>query len=455
MAPQAANKPNILFFHVDNVSVGDFGCYGGAYPIGAKTPNVDRFARECLLLTNYNVEAQCTPSRAALMTGRHPVRTGCITALPGSGLVAWEVTIADKLKALGYSNAIFGKWHCGEDVGRLPTDKGFDYWYGPPGTWDVAAWPGDKWFKEESFEPDFMLESKGKGEKRRVKVIDEEVRRNVDLELLEKAKTWMGDSKNRGQPFFIYFNHSCVHFPVLPRAEYQNSSNGGAVADCIQMIDGDFKVLLDRLDELGLRENTIVIFAGDNGRDTSFHAPGNRGAQGPWQGGYFSTFEGNNRTAGMIRWPGKIAPRTSDEMMHITDWFPTLLNMLGSKASVPTDRVIDGCDQSAFITGKQEHSNRNYFPMFFDHLHVGMRYKNFKVLTHKIEHGLAPIQQLAIPHVQNLTTNPDENTPMNYELVHSWVLYKVFGPKTKELQESLKKDSVPFGAPLDFNPYAK
>jgi len=106
-------KPNILFFHVDNISVGDFGCYGGAYPIGAKTPNVDQFASESLLLTNYNVEAQCTPSRAALMTGRHPIRTGCITALPGAGLVAWEVTIADKLKALGYSNAICGK--CNRD----------------------------------------------------------------------------------------------------------------------------------------------------------------------------------------------------------------------------------------------------------------------------------------------------------------------------------------------------
>jgi arylsulfatase A-like enzyme len=203
----------------------------------------------------------------------------------------------------------------------------------------------------------------------------------------------------------------------------------------------------------GLRDNTIVIFAGDNGRDTSFHAPNNRSAPGPWRGGYFSTYEGNNRTAGIIRWPGEIEPRKSDEMMHITDWFPTLLNMIGHQGSVPTDRVIDGCDQSAFITAKQEHSNRDYFPMFFDHLHVGMRYKNFKVLTHKIEDGAAPIQQLAIPHIYNLTVNPDEDTPYNYELAHSWVLYKVFGPKTMELKASLKKDSVPFGAPLDFNPY--
>jgi arylsulfatase len=289
-----------------------------------------------------------------------------------------------------------------------------------------------------------------------VKVLDKEVRRNIDLEFLEKAGRWMEDSKAKNKPFFIYFNHSNMHFPVLPRTEYQHSSMGGAVADCIQMIDGDFKVLLDKLDVLGLRENTIVVFAGDNGRDTTFHAPNNRGAAGPWRGGYFSTREGNNRTPAIVRWPGKIQPRVSDEMMHITDWFPTLLNMIGHQDKVPTDRVLDGVDQSAFVLGKQEHSNRDSFMMFFDTVHVGMRFKNFKVLTHQVEDGFAPVQKLAIPHVYNLTVNPDEDTPMNYEQGgHSWVLYKLFMPKTRELQESLKKDSVPFGAPLDFDPYKK
>ncbi|MES0343432.1 MAG: sulfatase-like hydrolase/transferase, partial [Anaerolineales bacterium] len=390
-----------------------------------------------------------------LMTGRHSVRTGCITALPGSGLVAWEQTIADQLKELGYNNAIYGKWHCGEEKGRYPTDKGFDYWYGLNGTWDVALWPQDKWFKQENFEPEHILESKSKGDLQEIKIIDAEVRRNIDLEFLEKANRWMEDSVKKDEPFFIYFNHSNIHFPTLPREEYQDSSNGGVVADCLQMIDGDFKILLDKIDEFGIKENTIVIFAGDNGRDTSFHAPNNRSASGPWRGGYFSTYEGNNRTAGMIRWPDKIKPRKSDEMMHVVDWFPTLLSLIDQGDSIPTDRVMDGCDQSDFITGEQEHSNRNYFHMFFDQLHVGMRYKNFKVLTHKIEDGAAPIQQLAIPHVYNLTVNPDEDAPYNYEAAHTWVLYKVFMPKTMELQESLKKDSVPFGAPLDFNPYDK
>ena len=450
-----SNRPNILVFHVDNTGVGDWGAYGGAYPLGAKTPNVDRFANEALVLQGYAPEAQCTPTRSALMTGRHAIRTGCITAIGHAGLVTWEVTIADKLKELGYSNACLGKWHCGETPGRLPTDNGFDYWYGPPQSWDNAMWPDDKWFKDEGLEPAYIMESKAKGDLRNIKVLDQDVRRDIDIELMDKACHWMEDAKAKDQPFFLYFNHSNIHFPVLPRAEYKGSSNGGPIADCIQMIDGDFQVLLDKIDALGQRDNTIVIFAGDNGRDDSFHAPGNRGSGGPWRGGYFSTYEGNNHTAGIVRWPEKIKPGKSDEMMHVTDWFPTLLTLIGHPEKVPTDRVIDGIDQAAFVTGQQEKSNRIKFPMYFDSLHVGWRYKNFKVLTHKIENGFASIQQLAIPHCINLTVNPDESLPMQYEDPHSWLLYKVVPALNAEHYASLKKDSVPFMAPLDFNPYDK
>lgn len=449
------DNPNILFFHLDNTGVGDWVAYGGAYPLGAKTPNVDRFASEALMLQSYAPEAQCSPTRSALMTGRHAIRTGCITAIGHGGLVSWEVTIADKLKELGYSKACLGKWHCGETVGRLPTDKGFDYWYGPPQSWDNAMWPDDKWFQEEGLEPAYIMESTAKGDLRNIKVLNQDVRRDIDLEFLEKACRWMEDAKQRGQPFFLYFNHSNIHFPVLPRAEYKGKSNGGPVGDCIQMIDGDFKVLLDKIDALGQRDNTIVIFAGDNGRDDSFHAPGNRGSGGPWRGGYFSTYEGNNHTPGIIRWPGKIKPGQSDGIMHVVDWFPTLLNLVGHPEKVPTDRVIDGIDQTAFVTGQQEKSNRIKFPMYFDKLHVGWRYKNFKILTHKIEGGLAPIQQLAIPHCINLTVDPEENLPMQYEDAHSWLLYKLAPVLNEEHYASLEKDSVPFMAPLDFNPYTR
>jgi len=448
-----ATKPNIVFFHLDNVSLGDFGCYGGAHQLGAATPNVDRFAAESLMLTNYNVEAQCTPTRSALVTGRHSVRTGCTTVLPGAGLVAWEETIADSLKKLGYSTAIYGKWHCGESEGRYPTDKGFDYWYGINGTWDYCLWPEDPWFAKEDIEPEHVIESTGPGEIREVKVLDPAVKRTIDLEFLDKAGQWMTDAVAKDEPFFIYFNHSLLHFPTTPREEFAHASNGGDVGDCVQQIDADFQTLLDKIDELGIRDNTIVVLAGDNGRDTSFHAPNNRAAAGAWRGGYFSTYEGNNRTVGIVRWPGQIPDGRSDEIMHVVDWFPTLMNLIGHEDGVPKDRVIDGVDQSAFLTGKQEHSNRDHFHMFFAEQHVGMKYKNFKILTHRVEDGAAPIEKLATPHIYNLTVNPDEDTPYNYDQFHSWLIFKVFAPKTMELQASLKKDSVPFGAPLDFNPY--
>ena len=448
-----ADKPNILFFHLDNVSLGDFGCYGGAYPLGAETPNVDQFADECLVMTNYNVEAQCVPTRSALMTGRHSVRTGCTTVLPGSGLVEWEETIADRLKELGYNNAIYGKWHCGESEGRYATDKGFDYWYGINGSWDYAMWPDDKWFVKEGLEPEYIMESTGPGQLEKIKVLNRDARRDIDLDFLEKANQWMEDSAGKDEPFFIYFNHSMVHFPTIPREDFAGSSNGGEVADCLQEIDADFQTLLDKIDQLGIKDNTIVILAGDNGRDTSFHATSNQGSQGNWRGGYFSTWEGNNRTAGMIRWPDKVKPGKSDEMMHVVDWFPTLMKLIDHEEQTPTDRVIDGIDQSAFLTGEQETSNRDHFHMFFDQIHVGMKYKNFKVLTHIVEDGTSPIQKLAIPHVYNLTVDPGENTPINYEEVHSWMIFKVYAKKAMELQTSLKEDSVPFMAPLDFNPY--
>jgi arylsulfatase len=148
-------------------------------------------------------------------------------------------------------------------------------------------WPDDKWFQEEGLEPAYIMESTAKGDLSNIKVLNQDVRRNIDLEFLDKACRWMEDAKQKGQPFFLYFNHSNIHFPVLPRTEYKGKSNGGPIADCIQMTDGDFKVLLDKIEALGQLENTIVIFAGDNGRDDSFHAPGNRGSSGPWKGGYF------------------------------------------------------------------------------------------------------------------------------------------------------------------------
>ena len=141
-------------------------------------------------------------------------------------------------------------------------------------------------------------------------------------------------------------------------------------------------------------------------------------------------------------------------MMHVTDWFPTLMHLIGEPDEVPTDRVLDGMDQSAFIRGDQEDSNRGYFHMFFDKIHLGLRWPNFKVLTHLVENGAAPIQKLATPHIYNLTVNPTRTTPYDFPGAHTWMLYDVYGPLTRELIQSLAEDSVPSGSPADYDPTA-
>ncbi len=158
-----ADRPNIVFFHVDNLGMGELGCYGGGILRGADTKRIDRFASEGLKLSHYVVEPQCTPTRSALMTGRYPIRSGNHTiALGGNdgGLVAWERTLGDILSEAGYATACFGKWHVGAEDGRWPTDHGFDEWYGPPRTYDECLWPGDPLYDPDRDGRSYMYEGR-------------------------------------------------------------------------------------------------------------------------------------------------------------------------------------------------------------------------------------------------------------------------------------------------------
>src|SRR5947207_4635701 len=156
-----SDKPNILFFHVDNLGMGELGCYGGGILRGADTKRTDKFASEGVKLTHYVVEPQCTPTRSALMTGRYPIRSGNHTiALGGNagGLVDWEITIAEILEKAGYTSSIQGKWHIGAEEGRWPTDHGFDEWYGPLRTYDECLWPDDPWYDGDRDGYSYMYE---------------------------------------------------------------------------------------------------------------------------------------------------------------------------------------------------------------------------------------------------------------------------------------------------------
>ncbi len=239
-----------------------------------------------------------------------------------------------------------------------------------------------------------------------------------------------------------------MHIPVVPRDEYKGKSGQGDWADSLLQLDGDFGDILDKLDELGISENTIVVFAGDNGNEEMIL---NRGTGGYWEGSYFTGMEASLRTPCLVRWPGKISSGVeSNEIVHVTDWFTTLLTMAGIE--VPIDREIDGIDQSPFFFGEQEESNREGFIFWNGEKMYGVKWRNFKMALVQQKYFTDPALPLGFPHIVNLVTDPKEREPYNPVHLHTWTMAH-FGRLIKEFQESVAREQpIPAGAPLDFVP---
>lgn len=452
--PPNGQPPNIVYFLVDNLGYGELGCYGGGLLRGADTRRIDGFANEGMKLLNFAPEAQCTPSRAALMTGRYAIRSGNHTvALAGDdgGLVSWERTMGDVLSAKGYATACYGKWHIGASEGRWPTDHGFDEWYGIPRTWDESLWPDDPWYDPKRDGVTSVLEGR-KGEKvREIRQLTQEVRRDIDAEFLERSKAFIKRSVEARKPFFLYFNHSLMHFPILPRAEFKGKSRQGDWADCLLQLDADFGTLLDYLKELGIDDNTIVVFSGDNGPEEM--EPW-RGHSGFFDGSYFTGMEGSLRTPCLIRYPGQVpAGAQSNDVVHIADMFTTLIGWAG--AEVPSDREIDGIDQRPFFEGKQANSAREGFPYWMGETLYGVKWQNFKLVMYLQKTLSDPALKLATPHLVNLLVDPKERKAFDFPYVHSWATVH-FGKILKEFAASVNREPlVPAGAPLDYIPKRK
>jgi arylsulfatase len=445
-------RPNIVFFHVDNLGYGELGCYGGGVLRGAETKRIDQFASEGFLLLNYAPEAQCTPTRSALMTGRHSIRSGnhtvALASDEGSGLVAWERTMGDIFSDAGYATMCSGKWHIGDAAGRWPTDHGFDAWYGPPHSYDECLWEKDPWYNPERDPVAFMLEArKGENVQERKK-LTYDVKRNIDAEYQERNLRFIEENANARKPFLLYYNHSLMHIPVVPRDEYRGRSRNGDWADCLLQLDGDFGCILDKVDELGIAEETIVVFAGDNGNEELLL---HRGTAGYFEGSYFTGMEGSLRTPCIVRWPGKVAAgRRSDEIMHVTDWFTSLITMAG--LAVPTDREIDGVDQTPWLCGDQEESNREGFLFWNGPKLYGVKWRNFKLKLVAQKYFTDPAVDLGFPHIINLRTDPKEREPCHPVLYHSWTMAH-FGRLMSNYATSVAREElIPAGAPLDFVP---
>lgn len=441
-------KPNIIFILMDNLGYGEPGCYGGGEIRGAPTPRVDHLATEGTRLTNFNVEAQCTPSRSAIMTGRFSIRSGTHSVpLPGTpeGLTQWEVTIAKVLSGVGYATAHFGKWHLGSEQGRLPNDQGFDEWYGIPRTTDESMFPSQPGAKAAGIPFMHIMEGR-KGEKsREVVVYDLEQRRLIDAEITRRTIDFMRRNAQAKQPFYAYVPFTLVHFPTLPNQKFAGKTGNGDFPDALAEMDANVGEILDAVDQFGIRDNTIVVFTSDNGPDST--SPW-QGSSGPWSGYYFTHMEGSLRVPFIIRWPNQIpAGRVSNEMVHEVDTFTTFANIAG--AAIPQDRPIDGVDQTDFFLGKQK-SNREGFPVFVADRLEAVKWRNWKMAFYEAQRDWwSPATKLGVPKIFDLFTDPKEEYPAT-ATENAWV----GGPMMKivvEFEQSLKQ--YPPIAPGTPDPY--
>ncbi len=262
------------------------------------------------------------------MTGRYAIRSGNGSVpfeTPNYGLTQWEYTMPEMLGDVGYATAVFGKWHLGQAEGRYPTDQGFDEWYGIPNSTDESLWPSQVKFQKyrelakKSGENPFIKQehiySARKGSPAKVvKVYDLPARREIDRECTDHAKDFITRQAKAGKPFFLYLPYTQTHMPVIPSKEFQDKSGSGDFGDVLMQIDAYTGELLDKVNELGIADNTIFIFTSDNGGEMT---PDYQGWNGPWSGSYFTGKEGSLRVPFIVRWPGKVpAGKVSNEIVH-------------------------------------------------------------------------------------------------------------------------------------------
>ena len=345
--------PNIIVIYMDDMGYADVSCFGAQ---GYQTPNIDRLAKEGRKFTNFHVaQAVCSASRTALLTGCYPNRVGIHGALgPNSkhGINANEMTLAEVVKQKGYATAAVGKWHLGHLPQFLPTQHGFDEYYGLPYSNDM--WP---------YHPERPKNNKGGFPKLPMmendKIIDDDVtaedQTHLTTDYTAKAVSFIERSKNK--PFLLYLAQSMVHVPLFVSDKFKGKSGKGLFTDVMMEVDWSVGQVLDTLDKNGLTENTWVIFSSDNGPWLSYgdHA----GSAGPLREGKGTSWEGGTRVCGLMRWPGKIpAGTTSDAMMMTIDMLPTIAATVG--ADLPK-HDIDGKNVWPLIIGGPEVKNPHDF----------------------------------------------------------------------------------------------
>jgi arylsulfatase A len=334
------DKPNMVIIFADDLGYGDLGCFG--HPT-IRTPHLDRMAAEGTKLTQfYSAASVCTPSRAALLTGRLPIRNGMCSdsrrvLFPdsGGGLQDSEITIAEALKATGYATCCVGKWHLGHLPQFLPTRRGFDEYFGIPYSNDMKPSP--------------LMDNE--------KVIEEPAdQTTLTRRYTERAVPFI--ERNKDRPFFLYFAHTFPHVPLFASGKFKDTSLRGLYGDVVEELDWSMGQILSVLRKHGLAERTLVFFTSDNGPWLIMKLNG--GSAGLLRGGKGSTWEGGMREPCLAWWPGKIAAGSVTYGLSSTlDLFPTCLGLAGLK--LPEDRIIDGVNMLPMLLGTGESERKVMF----------------------------------------------------------------------------------------------
>lgn len=402
------HRPNVVIIFTDDQGYGDLACYGSKKN---KTPRLDQLASEGIMFTSFYSQTVCGPSRSALLTGRHPIRSG------GWSMPASEITFSELMRDSGYQTACIGKWDVSNRKAikeRMPNAKGFDYYFGPLGANDDGVVS-----IHENNNPSVVIK---------------EMSSLVKL-YTEKSIQFLRQKRDPGKPFLLYLSHTMMHTIIDASEKFKGKSKGGLYGDVVEEFDFETGRLLDVLDELKLTQNTMVIYTSDNGpwnqdKYTKYKKGHPKesifwGDSGPLRNGKGSCYEGGYRLPCIIKWPKKIKPGViSDAIFATIDFMPTFSNICGF--DLPKDIHIDGIDQTELLTGKRK-TGRNFF--YFDK--AGVRKGKWKYLKpNAYFYGYA---------VEDNRKKNDELYNLEIDIGETNNLAKKFPEKVAELKELMLK----------------
>ena len=453
------DKPNIVVIWGDDIGQSNISAYTKGL-MGYQTPNIDRVAKEGVMFTDYYGEQSCTAGRASFITGQVGLRTGMTkVGLPGSdlGLKKRDVTIAELLKAQGYATGQFGKNHLGDKDEHLPTNHGFDEFYGNLYHLNAEEEPELPDYPKESDFPNFRkkfgprgvihswalpdgtqkIEDTGPLTKKRMETIDDDIAARAAEFIEKQAKA--------GKPMFVWVNFTHMHFRTHPKPESVGQSGRWQSPYHDTMIDHDKNVgtVLNKLDELKIADNTIVIYSTDNGPHMNSWPDA---AMTPFRNEKNSNWEGAYRVPAMVRWPGKIKPGTvSNDIMSHLDWAPTLLAaagvpdikerlLKGYNIGKTTYKVhLDGYNFVPYLTGQEKKGPRTEFFYFNDEAGLtALRFDNWKLIFAEqrapgtLRVWAEPFTELRVPLMFNLRTDPYERANITSNTYYDWLLDHAF-----------------------------